>query len=301
MMRRGKFGDFFGLLGLKCPPGWHSFFLILLWAILMAISVPHARGNDNDEAKNYLKVGDILSDPQDRLEYYTKAIELDPTLSDAYHNRGYLYFSLGEYELALQDYERALELSPDMPWYLNSRGVVYNALFEPDRSIVDLSRAIELDGSIDLFYINRGISHIMLGEYRQAEDDLQIGIKKGYDRDYALLLLYIARALCGDLTGAKETLRERAEELTSDDWINPVIMLYGGAMVGERVLSCAKDEEQEMEGKFYLGAWYYFEGERELAKGYLRECLESEIYDFVEYTLANWMVVTLLGVGEDGE
>ena len=295
-MRRGKFGDFLGLLSLKGPPGWYSFFLILLWAILMSISVPHAWGNDNDEARNYLKVGDILSDPQDRLEYYTKAIELDPTLSDAYHNRGYIYFSLGESELDLQDYERALELSPDMPWYLNSRGVVYNALFEPDRSIVDLSRAIELDASIDLLYINRGISHIMLGEYRQAEDDLQIGIKKGYDRDYALLLLYIARALSGDLTGAKETLGERAEELTSDDWINPVIMLYGGVMDRERMLSSARDEEQEMEGKFYLGAWYYFGGERELAEGYLRECLESEIYDFVEYTLANWMVSILLGV-----
>jgi len=249
-----------------------------------------------EEARDLVKLADILSNPQERIDYYSQAIELDPANSQAYHNRGFVYFTLGENELALADYNQALTLSPDHAWYLNSRGVLYNAMLFPEKALADLNRAIELNSDINLFYINRGVAEIFLGSFAPAEADFEQGVKFGYDRDYALLLTYIGRALDVDLVGAQELLAKRASELASDEWINPVVKLYAGQTGAEEMLACARNPDQLFEGRFYLGAWYYFQGDMENAKGCLWETATSAHYDFLEYTLALWMVANLPGI-----
>ena len=47
------------------------------------------------------------------IEYYTRAIELNPEYADAYNNRGNAYRNIKEYEKAISDYNRAIELNPE--------------------------------------------------------------------------------------------------------------------------------------------------------------------------------------------
>ena len=47
------------------------------------------------------------------IEYYTRAIELNPEYVDAYNNRGNAYDDIKEYEKAISDYNRAIELNPE--------------------------------------------------------------------------------------------------------------------------------------------------------------------------------------------
>ena len=56
------------------------------------------------------------------IKAYTEAIELSPTLAEAYNNRGHLKNELGQYQTALADLDRAIELNPTLAMAYNNRG-----------------------------------------------------------------------------------------------------------------------------------------------------------------------------------
>jgi len=61
------------------------------------------------------------------IEYYQKALELDPDNADAYNNLGYMYLFLGEFNPAYTNLNRANTLSPTFDTTLGL-GDVYNYL-----------------------------------------------------------------------------------------------------------------------------------------------------------------------------
>jgi tetratricopeptide (TPR) repeat protein len=71
------------------------------------------------------------------IKNYDKAIELDPTISQFYNNRGYTYMQKEEYQKALSDYEKAIQLRPGYPRALLNKGDIYA------RYLVDKKKAIE--------------------------------------------------------------------------------------------------------------------------------------------------------------
>ena len=54
---------------------------------------------------------------------YTKAIELDTSYTNAYHNRGLAKNKLKDYYGAIADYSKAIELDPNYTYAYNNRGV----------------------------------------------------------------------------------------------------------------------------------------------------------------------------------
>ena len=127
------------------------------------------------------------------INLFTKAIELDPTFSDAYNDRGASYVSLGEYSEAEADFTKAIELVPDDADYYNNRGVVRMSLFEVETSIDDFSTAIELDpGMIDA-YLNRSMVYARLQRFEESLTDL--GRILELDSEYAEIHSYRADIL----------------------------------------------------------------------------------------------------------
>ena len=55
---------------------------------------------------------------QASIEFFEKAIELDPQLSIAFNSREYAYLKLGDYPRAIQHFQTALKLTPT---YENAR------------------------------------------------------------------------------------------------------------------------------------------------------------------------------------
>ena len=53
------------------------------------------------------------------IEDFTKAIESDPTYSDAYFNRGYCYELLNDFENSIKDYQKTLSLTPNYEKAIN--------------------------------------------------------------------------------------------------------------------------------------------------------------------------------------
>ena len=99
------------------------------------------------------------------IEYYSKAIELNPQFFQAYNNRGNAYRALKQYQDAINDYDEAIELNPQSAnayynrgnTHLQSANAYYNrgnthlALKHREKALADFSSAkalFEREGNI---------------------------------------------------------------------------------------------------------------------------------------------------------
>jgi tetratricopeptide (TPR) repeat protein len=78
------------------------------------------------------------------MDNYNKAIELDPTLPDAYNNRGEVYLEQKQYSQAIDNYTQAIELDPTLPDAYQGRSKAYTALGDTERAAEDEKRYREL-------------------------------------------------------------------------------------------------------------------------------------------------------------
>ena len=76
------------------------------------------------------------------IEEFSRAIQLNPTNSLAYHERGYTYSQLGKYERAINDFTQAIQLDPFDASAYNYRGQVHLELSDYTQAIKDYTQAI---------------------------------------------------------------------------------------------------------------------------------------------------------------
>jgi tetratricopeptide (TPR) repeat protein len=75
------------------------------------------------------------------IENYTRATVLDPDYTQAYYNRGVLYWrEIGNHYRAVQDLTRVLELAPDWAAAYFNRGMAHKLRNEPDQALADFER-----------------------------------------------------------------------------------------------------------------------------------------------------------------
>jgi tetratricopeptide (TPR) repeat protein len=112
---------------------------------------------------------------------YNKAIALDPGSAAAYKNRGLAYCNSGEYGRAIEDYTKALSLkSNDASLYYN-RGTAYGKEGKNDRAIMDFNKAIAIDPGNAEAYAGRGNAYYQLRLFENAGDDFQKACTMGID------------------------------------------------------------------------------------------------------------------------
>jgi tetratricopeptide (TPR) repeat protein len=80
-----------------------------------------------------------------RIKYFTKALEVNPNLVEAYEKRAIHYYFQRRYAKAIQDYSKIVELKPQGAEAYLMRGSSYLKAGETELAISNLSRAIELD------------------------------------------------------------------------------------------------------------------------------------------------------------
>src|SRR6516165_6318367 len=98
-------------------------------------------------------------------------IELDPTSSSAYINRGNAHLDAGCLDRAIADYSRAIELDPQSAIAYNNRGVTHAVAGEPRAAIDDYDRAVAIDPSNAGAHHNRGDAYRELGDCERAIAD----------------------------------------------------------------------------------------------------------------------------------
>ncbi|MBK6996250.1 MAG: tetratricopeptide repeat protein [Lewinellaceae bacterium] len=117
------------------------------------------------------------TDMNKKIEYYTKAIQLDPTYSSAYNNRGNSKYNLDKYVEAIADYDKTIQLDPNYAIAYNNRGASKKELGKYAESILDYDKAIQSDPNYTNAYNNRGVSKKELGRHTEAITDFEKAIQ----------------------------------------------------------------------------------------------------------------------------
>jgi hypothetical protein len=121
----------------------------------------------------YFSQGRKATDLQQKIYFYTKAIELNPSYVHAYNNRCIAYYLTKDYENALKDCSKAIELSPKYPFCYNHRGIIYYAQKEYDKALSDYNTAISLKPDYAEAYYGRAKLYNQMGDHEQARRDYQ--------------------------------------------------------------------------------------------------------------------------------
>ncbi len=90
-----------------------------------------------------------LNKPEQALQSFNRAIEIDATRADGYLGRANTLNTLERFEESLLDYNKALEIDPTLANAYVNRGSAYSHLGQYQKAIADYERGLELDPKID--------------------------------------------------------------------------------------------------------------------------------------------------------
>lgn len=175
-----------------------SFLLVLILLIFTVI----AAQAQSTEARDAFKRGVACAetDYDCKIVNFTKAIELDPAMTEAYLNRGSAYRKKGKDDLALADLNKAIELKPDFALAYNSRGILYGETRKFDLALADFNKAIQLRPSFTEAYNNRGLVYFRMRSYDLAFGDYEKAIQL-YGDSPGAFLPYLNRGLVHNKRG----------------------------------------------------------------------------------------------------
>lgn len=130
----------------------------------------------NEIGYYYLLIGEY----KDSLDYFNKAIELDPKNYIAYSYKGHALLYLGRFQESLDATNTAITINPYDYFSYLTKG---NALFELERyeaALENYDKAIELDMYISHAYFGRGRALFELKRYDKAQEAFKKNIQLNY-------------------------------------------------------------------------------------------------------------------------
>ena len=165
--------------------------ITVLAYIMMTTSVAWAQ-----DAMYFYKRGLESSLAYKRIGYFTKALELNPNLVEAYEKRAFHYYYQRRYDKAIQDYTKVIELNPAGAEAYRMRGSSHLKKEELQLAIDNLNRAIELDPEVASAYGFRAEAYRLSGMATEAVRDSTVAIGlRGDERTTAIAYRTRAKAL----------------------------------------------------------------------------------------------------------
>jgi tetratricopeptide (TPR) repeat protein len=120
----------------------------------------------------------MVGDYGSAIKSFTKAIELNPDLGDAYFRRGICLHMIGEDRMAISDFQTAANLNPfDDPRSNMWEGFTYAKLGEYYEALRAYGNAIAASDRYTPAYVNRGLAYMALGEHEKAIRDFNDAIR----------------------------------------------------------------------------------------------------------------------------
>jgi tetratricopeptide (TPR) repeat protein len=104
------------------------------------------------------------------LDYFARALQLDPNNPDLINNRGSALTEAARYEEALACYDRSLEIRPNYANAHNNRGCVLMEMQRYEDALTSYSKALVLDSDNAEFINNMGRALTNLRRYSDALD-----------------------------------------------------------------------------------------------------------------------------------
>jgi len=148
-------------------------FLIIL--ILTALPA-HA-----ENAIDYFNLGLKSTLAGTKIKYFSKALEMDPYLAEAYEKRGMLYYFQEKFARVIQDFQAYIRVAPPKAEAYRMLGMGYLKSGFYERAVDILSRAIEMDPELISAYVNRAEAYRLNGKYEETIRNATVGIRRVCD------------------------------------------------------------------------------------------------------------------------
>jgi tetratricopeptide (TPR) repeat protein len=140
----------------------------------------------SQDAVYFYKQGLQSSLANRRIQYFSKALQLNPNLAEAYEKRGFHYYYQRRFDRAIYDYTKVIELKPNEPEPYRMRGQAYLKKGNLASAIDSLNRAIELDPKMAGAYGLRAEAYRLTGMAEKAVQDATTAIHlRGNERTTA--------------------------------------------------------------------------------------------------------------------
>ncbi|MBO6291172.1 MAG: tetratricopeptide repeat protein [Selenomonas sp.] len=152
-----------------------------------------------------------LGDYNKEIEYCRKAIELDPKYASPWNNMGYAYGHLGDYNKEIECYRKAIELDPKDAYPWNNMGHAYWELGDYNKAIECCRKAIELDPTLASPWNNMGYAYGSLGDYNKEIECCRKAIELDPTFAYPWNNMGLAYRNLGDYNKAIECYRKAIE------------------------------------------------------------------------------------------
>ena len=185
---------------LKFAPAFHSRALIYDSRAEMFMGV------NDDSARFYTNLA---------IFDFNRAIELDPSMSEVYINRGTAYGKSGNFVKSVEDFNVYETLNPNSPALYSNRGLAYNGLKDYDNALKDYARCLELDSLYEGALYNRSITYRSMGDslvdkkyYRLAAADLSKCIQISPNKPMYYYLRGVCYLVSDDRVGACSDFHE---------------------------------------------------------------------------------------------
>ena len=159
---------------------------------------------------------------QRSIEFWEKAIALDPGFALAYSSMGMAYSNMGKPEEAQKYSQEALRLSDRLPERekLRIRGAAFlTRLSTYDQAIAPLEKLVSLypdSAEASTAHVNLGVLYLSFEEWDKSIEHFEAAIKAGRDRIQTLSGLSSSYMAKGEYQKAKEILEESAKRFPDD-------------------------------------------------------------------------------------
>lgn len=112
--------------------------------------------------------------------YLTRAIDLQESNSPLpYYSRAFVKSNLGKTQEAIQDYTKAIEFEPSFSEAFENRGAIYDELGYYDKALSDYTSAIKINPKSAIAFVNRGNSNYRNNNKKDACDDWKKALELG--------------------------------------------------------------------------------------------------------------------------
>jgi tetratricopeptide (TPR) repeat protein len=121
-----------------------------------------------ENAIDYFNLGLKSTITRTKIKYYSKALELDPNLVEAYEKRGHLYFFQEKFDNVIQDFQIYIRLAPKKAEAYRMLGMGHLKKGDYRSAITNFTHAIEIEPDLSSSYANRAEAYRLIGDYQKA-------------------------------------------------------------------------------------------------------------------------------------
>ena len=154
--------------------------IICLLALILLAGAPHIDQNPQaygDSALEYFNLGMQSSLAYKKIEYFTKALEVNPRFAPAYEMRGMFYFFQEKYDKVIEDLTRFIKLAPNKADAYRMLAMAYLKVENYDKAIVNFDTATQLKPEMSAAFCYRAEAWRLNGKPMEAIQDATIGIE----------------------------------------------------------------------------------------------------------------------------